>query len=408
MELQIDKDAFVALQTAFESFKEHSEHLSAAYGSLEKHVEKLSVELDEKNRKLEEAHMVLNSILGAMHNGVIAVDTNGRITQFNTAAQNSTGYSKGKAIGADFTKFFGERGFSEKNLLDVLRSGKGYDRDEKVLWNKDGSPVPVVYQSSLLRDADGNLLGAVEIFNDISKIKQLESENQQNRVLAALGEMAATLAHEIKNPLGAMGTWARLLEKSFETDDKRKQTIGKIIEALSRLNKIVSSMLIFGRQSKPEFQTLELKRLLSEFVDSMEIEVVFGSGAQIMVEKNWDETPLIVNIDPEKFRQVLLNIALNSVQAMGETGILSVACEASKRDGGNYAIISISDTGSGIPPDELEKIFTPFHTTKEDGTGLGLAIVKKLVDFHGGVIDVESEIGEGTTFHIFLPLRLSL
>jgi signal transduction histidine kinase len=201
-----------------------------------------------------------------------------------------------------------------------------------------------------------------------------------------------------------MGTWARLLDKSFETDDKRKQTIGKIIDALSRLNKIVSSMLIFGRQSKPEFQMLNLKPYLSEFVDSMEIEVVFGSGTQIEVQKEWDETPLIVQIDTEKLRQVLLNISLNSVQAMGDTGILRVSCKTSKRDGGNYAIISILDTGPGIPVAELERIFTPFHTTKEDGTGLGLAIVKKLVDFHSGVIDVESEIGKGTVFNIFLPI----
>ncbi|MDR0303244.1 MAG: PAS domain S-box protein [Chitinispirillales bacterium] len=404
MELN-EREAFVALQTAFETFKSRSEQLAAAYGSMEKQFEKLTVELDEKNRKLEEAHSVLDSILSTMHNGVIAVNTSEIITHFNSAAQKTTGYSANDAVGSAFREFFGDKGLSEKNVLDVLKSGKGYDRDEKIIWNKDGSPVPVVYQSSLLRNAHGELLGAVEIFNDISKIKQLESENQQNRVLAALGEMAATLAHEIKNPLGAMGTWARLLDKSFETDDKRKQTIGKIIDALSRLNKIVSSMLIFGRQSKPQLQTLNLKPLLSEFVDSMEIEVVFGNGTQIEVNKEWDEAPLIVQIDPEKFRQVLMNIALNSVQAMGETGILRVSCKTSEREDGNYAIISIADTGPGIPKNELERIFTPFHTTKEDGTGLGLAIVKKLVDFHGGVIDVESEIGKGAVFHIFLPLK---
>ena len=402
---QFDEETFSALQNAFESVMQRCEQLAAAYGSMEKQFEKLNIELDEKNKKLEEAHTVLNSILGTMHNGVIAVDTDGKITQFNAAAERSVGYSASEAIGADFAYFFGEKGFSEKNLLDVLRSGKGYDRDEKALWAKDGSPVPVVYQSSLLRDAGENLLGAVEIFNDISKIKQLESENQQNRVLAALGEMAATLAHEIKNPLGAMGTWARLLDKSFDASDKRKQTIEKIIDALSRLNKIVSSMLIFGRQSKSELRTLDLKQTLSEFTDSMEIEVVFGNGTRIEVKKDWDESPIIAQIDPEKFRQVLLNIALNAVQAMGETGTLTVSCKKTKRSGANYAIISIADTGPGIAASELIKIFSPFHTTKENGTGLGLAIVKKLIDFHNGVIDVESEVGVGTTFHIFLPLK---
>jgi len=405
MQSTSDQEAYAALQTAFEAFKIRSEQLAAAYGSMEKQFEKLNLELDEKNRKLEEAHTVLDSILDTMHNGVVAVDTNGIITHFNTAAQRTTGYSAKDAAGAKFDEFFGDKGLSEKNVLDVLKSGKGYDRDEKILWNKDGVPVPVVYQSSLLRDARENLLGAVEIFSDVSKIKQLESENQQNRVLAALGEMAATLAHEIKNPLGAMGTWARLLDKSFETDDKRKQTLGKIIDALSRLNKIVSSMLIFGRQSKPQMQTADIKPFLSEFVDGMEIEVVFGSGTQIQVEKEWSDIPLVAQFDPEKLRQVLLNLALNAVQAMGETGTLTVECRQSKRNDSNYVIISVKDTGPGIPAGELEKIFAPFHTTKEDGTGLGLAIVKKLIEFHNGVIDVESEVGRGTVFHVFLPLK---
>ena len=382
----MENNDILALQTAFEAFKNRSQQLEAAYGLMEKQFEKLNLEL-------EETHTILNSILDTMNNGVVAVDTGGKITQFNAAAQKITGYSARDAIGAKFEKFFGEKGFSEKN-----------DRDEKVIWNKDGLPVPVVYQSSLLRDTNGNLLGAVEIFSDISKIKQLESENQQNRVLAALGEMAATLAHEIKNPLGAMGTWARLLDKSFDVGDKRKETLAKITDALSRLNKIVSSMLIFGRQSKSQLQMLDIKPFLSEFTDSMEIELVFGTGAEIDVVKNWDETPLLTRFDPEKLRQILLNLCLNAVQAMKE-GELKISCKKSKQNDANYTVISVSDTGSGIPLESREKIFTPFHTTKENGTGLGLAIVKKLVDFHGGVINLETEAGKGTSFHIFLPLE---
>jgi PAS domain S-box-containing protein len=406
--MQSDEETYAALQTAFEAFKIRCEQLSAAYGSMEKQFEKLTLELDEKNRKLEEAHTVLDSILHTMHNGVVAIDTNGIITHFDMAAQRVSGYSAKDAAGAKFSEFFGgDKGLSEKNVIDVLNSGKGYDRDEKIIWHKDGVPVPVVYQSSLLRDGRKNLLGAVEIFSDISQIKQLESENQHNRVLAALGEMAATLAHEIKNPLGAMGTWARLLDKSFDdTSDKRKLIIGKIIDALSRLNKIVSSMLIFGRQSKPQMQTGDIKEFLSEFVDSMEIEVVFGSGTQIQVVKEWEDAePLVIQFDPEKLRQVLLNLALNAVQAMGDTGTLTVMCSVSKRNDANYVKICVKDSGPGIPESELEKIFTPFHTTKEDGTGLGLAIVKKLIDFHGGAIDVESQVGKGTTFHVFLPIK---
>ncbi len=408
----IDKEKLDILLSAFEEFRLRSEKLEASYASMEKRFEELNIELDEKNRHLKEAlgeqervHTILDSILDTMHSGVISVGVDGTVTQFNSAAEKISGYSHKDIEGKKYSELFGERGFSKNSVLDVLNSGHGYERDEKVIWGVDGEPIPVIYQSSLLKDRDGNLLGAVEIFGDISQLKALKMENEENKILAALGEMAATLAHEIKNPLGAMGTWARLLDRTFETGDKRKKTLGKIIDALSRLNKIVSSMLIFGRQSKgSELRRVDLKLLLNEFVDSMEIEVVFASGKQIEVVKEWDETPIEVAVDPEKLRQVLLNLAINGIQAMGEEGTLTVSCGVHEKERGRFALFTVKDTGPGIESDTLENIFTPFHTTKENGTGLGLAIVKKLVDFHSGVIDVESEVGVGTVFTVYLPL----
>jgi len=164
-------------------------------------------------------------------------------------------------------------------------------------------------------------------------------------------------------------------------------------------------MLIFGKHSTTkDLQNVDLKSLLNDFVDSMEVEVVSSSGSAVVVEKEWDDEELIVAIDPEKIRQVLLNLSINAVQAMGEYGELKVTCSKSEKSKGNYAIFTIEDTGDGIAQEQLESIFTPFHTTKENGTGLGLAIVKKLIDFHDGIIKVESVIGEGTTFQVFLPL----
>ncbi len=407
-----EQEKLAQLMDVIESFRERSEVLEQAYNQMTTQFSQLNLELDEKNRRLEESlneqdrlHAVLESILETMHNGVIAVDTSGKVTQFNRASEEVTGYKREDVLSESIEETFGEKGFSDGSLLDVLHSGKGHERDEKVLWNTEGDPVPVVYQSSLLKDQSGTLIGAVEIFSDISQLKELEQENQQNKTLAALGEMAATLAHEIKNPIGAMGTWARLLDRTIPKDDtKRKKTLGKIIDALSRLNKIVSSMLIFGRQShSATLRDVDMKVLLDEFVDSMEVEVVFVSGKSIEVVKNWDDTPLMVSIDPEKIRQVLLNLVINGVQAMEEEGVLTVTCSAPQSESG-YAMITVTDTGSGIDEGEQETVFTPFHTTKENGTGLGLAIVKKLIDFHNGAISLKSTPGEGTTFEIFLPL----
>ncbi len=410
-DLRNEQEKLSKLTEVIESFRQRSEILEQAYNQMTDQFSKLNIELDEKNRKLEESlqeqdrlRTVLESILETMHNGVIAVDTHGRVTQFNRASEEISGYERSSVLGQSIDHSFGEKGFTDTSLMEVLYSGTGHERDEKVLWHRSGEPVPVVYQSSLLKDHSGVLLGAVEIFSDISKLKELELENQQNRTLAALGEMAATLAHEIKNPIGAMGTWARLLDRTISVDDKRKKTLGKIIDALSRLNKIVSSMLIFGRQShSATLRQINIKEMLHEFTDSMEVEVVFVSGKSIEVVKEWDDQSLIVSIDPEKIRQVLLNLVINAVQAMGEEGRLVVSCNAPAQDA-EYVQISVSDTGGGIAESELETIFTPFHTTKENGTGLGLAIVKKLVDFHNGAISVKSRLNQGTTFDIFLPL----
>ncbi len=408
-----EQEKLALIQEAFESFRLRADTLETAYNQMTEKFSELNLELDEKNRRLEESlteqerlKTILESTLETMHNGVISVDTMGRVTQFNRAAEETCGYSRESVMNENIETAFGEKGYSDSTIMDVLHSGEGHERDEKVLWNKKGSPVPVVYQSSLLKDNSGKLIGAVEIFNDISRVKELEKENQQNKTLAALGEMAATLAHEIKNPLGAMGTWARLLDRTIPVDDsKRKKTLGKIIDALSRLNKIVSSMLIFGRQSgSATMRKVDLKAVLTEFIDSMEVEVVFVSGKQIDVVKEWDDSEFIVAIDPEKIRQVLLNLVINAVQAMEEEGTITVTCSNPETDS-EYALISVSDTGSGIPKESLDTIFNPFHTTKENGTGLGLAIVKKLIDFHNGAISVTSTIDEGTTFEIYLPLK---
>lgn len=401
------------LSQMMEDFNKRSETLIKAYQAMELQFEKLNIELDEKNRRLENAlhekssaYAVMNSILETMHNGVIAVDLHGEITQFNTAAESITGYNRDGVLGKTLKSAFGDKELSENNVIDTLRSGSGHEVDEKVLWSRDGAPVPVKYQSSLLRNHSGDCIGAVEIFSDMSRLKALESENNQNKILAALGEMAATLAHEIKNPLGAMGTWARLLDRTLdEKNEKGKNTLAKIIDALSRLNKIVSSMLIFGRQSKSsELRTINLKDLLEEFVDSMEIEVIYTSEKEIEVKKEWDASPIFVAVEPEKIRQVLLNLMINATQAIEATGKITVACHQVSNSSGDYGIFTVADTGPGIPSTELDRIFTPFHTTKENGTGLGLAIVRKLIDFHGGVINIKSEVGVGTTFEIFLPI----
>ncbi|HLV32109.1 MAG TPA: ATP-binding protein, partial [Chitinispirillaceae bacterium] len=351
----------------------------------------------------EEMQTYLDSILQSMDNGVIGIDICGKITHFNRAASEISGYNYDNLMGRKYTRFFSSNTDGEPALVQALNRGIELKRNEKVIWHKDGHPVPVSYQTALLKDKKGRKLGAVEIFSDISRIKALEEEMQQTRTMAALGEMSATVAHEIRNPLGAMGMWAGLLERDLEQDDSRRKTLGKIIEGLSRLNKIVSNLLVYTRPVKAQFRKIQLEAILEEIVDFVQIEIE-RLGSTVQVKKEWTNESVCVLADPEKIGQIVMNLCLNAVQAMDNDGVLTVSVENQNHEKTGFISFSVSDTGNGIGSDVVTKMFDPFFTTKENGTGLGLAIVKKFVEFHSGYIDVKSSAQKGTTARVFLPV----
>ncbi|MFP4416703.1 MAG: two-component system sensor histidine kinase NtrB [Chitinispirillaceae bacterium] len=408
----VSVDMFESLQNAFVAFQERAEKLSQAYAGMQQDFKKVNLELDKKNgelarslMELEETRTYLNSILESMNNGVIGIDMKGTVTQFNRAASSITGYTSDEVIGKQYAQVFGkpqEKG-QQSRLLSVLATGKGHQWDEKVIWHKDGYPVPVSYQTAPLRDQSHRSLGAVEIFSDISRIKAMEEEMQRTRTMAVLGEMSATVAHEIRNPLGAMGVWAGLLERDFDADDPRRKTLKKMTDGLSRLNRIVSNLLVYSRPIRADLRSVPLNELLNETINFVEIEIERLQRV-IDVRKDWDARngDIMVKADPEKMQQVVLNLCLNAVQATPDGGELCVCIDRPSKQS-EYVCFRVKDTGEGIEKHLLEKIFDPFHTTKENGTGLGLAIVKKFIDYHSGYITVDSSPGKGTDVTVFLP-----
>ncbi len=404
---ELTPELIVSFQKIIGDFQIRAGQLSTAYAAMQDDFRKINIELDRKNSELqaslarqEEMQTYLGSILQSMENGVIGVDVEGAITHFNRAAAETTGFTAAEVLHQPYMKFFSGETGKEPELLRILHGGNlGTRLNERVIWHKDGHPVPVSYHHALLRDKAGERLGAVEIFSDVSKIKALEEEMQQTRTMAALGEMSATVAHEIRNPLGAMGMWAALLERDLADDDPRRTTLGKIVEGLARLNKIVSNLLVFTRPVKAEFRKADLVNIVEEIVDFVRIEIE-RLGQKIVVECEGSGKALYVLADPEKFGQVILNLCLNAIQAMPDGGTLQVHLV----DGGKgYVVVTIRDTGIGIAHEEIGKIFDPFYTTKENGTGLGLAIVKKYVESHSGYIDVDSIPSKGTTVKVFIP-----
>ncbi len=405
---ELSSDLVASFQRIIEDFQIRADRLGTAYAAMQEDFRNVNIELDRKNRELEESlacqeemQTYLDSILQSMENGVVGVDISGNITHFNRAAAEITGYTSDEVLRKSYKSFFAVEGQAAPPLIRVLHGGKNTPlHDERVVWHRDGHPVPVSYHQAPLRDRKNNLLGAVEVFSDVSKLKALEEEMQQTRTMAALGEMSATVAHEIRNPLGAMGMWAALLERDLDETDPRRKTLGKIVEGLGRLNKIVTNLLVFTRPVKAEFRRVDICTMVEEVVDFVRIEVERLEQPVTLLD---GKRPggVFVLADPEKISQVLLNLCLNAMQAMQLGGTLRVNVA---EGGKEYVVITVEDTGCGIAPEDVAKIFDPFFTTRENGTGLGLAIVKKYVESHSGYIDVTTVSGAGTTFKVFLPL----
>jgi len=218
--------------------------------------------------------------------------------------------------------------------------------------------------------------------------------------LASVGEMAAGIAHEIKNPLTGIAAAMTVIKDDFAEGDARIGIINEVLEQISRLDKTVNDLLFFGKPTISEPTCTDMNQALKKIL-------IFASqhrgGKDIEKQLDLEENLPPVYVDPKHIQQVFLNLFLNAVQAMSNGGTLTVQSRRVLVDGQDLVQVKVTDTGQGIPPNILEKIFTPFFTTKAQGTGLGLAISHRLVEQHGGRLSVVSECGKGTTFIVELP-----
>jgi signal transduction histidine kinase len=250
-------------------------------------------------------------------------------------------------------------------------------------------------------------------FEDLNrKLEQTEEEMLHVKRLAALGEMVAVVVHELKNPLGGIRGFAELLERDLKEGDSRKRLVKKITEGVDTLDRMVKSLLDYTKPVKLNPRKVEMVKFLDETINFFEMDAS-QRKTNIRMVKSYPKDELFCHVDTEQFRQIPLNLFHNAVQAMPDGGEITV--ELNQQTGGadfarmtkdKKVILKISDTGMGMSKKTLERLFTPFFTTKEFGTGLGLSTVKKIVEAHRGDITVESEQGKGTTVKVRLPMIL--
>ena len=211
--------------------------------------------------------------------------------------------------------------------------------------------------------------------------------------LAAIGEMAATVAHEIRNPLGGIRGFAALLARDIEDSDPRRRLVEKILTGTRNLDRVVTELLEYTRPVELRLRSTSCADLIEAAIGYLEL------GSRSITITNSVGPDVLALADPDKLRQVVLNILLNAVQSIEESGRIDISTDVDK----DTVTVKVADTGCGMSPECLEQVFSPFFTTKEKGTGLGLAVAAKIVEGHGGRLKAVSELGKGTTLHVSLP-----
>ncbi|NKB67203.1 MAG: PAS domain S-box protein [Candidatus Latescibacteria bacterium] len=364
-------------------------------------LEQTHLELGRSLQEKDRLSNYLNNILASLSSGVLVVDLEGRVILFNRAAEAITGRRQEAVLGASYAAVMGMEAGREKTVLHTLDTGRSLVNREKEMRGPNGVAVPLGFSTGLVRDEEGGAQGAVEVFTDLTEVKMLEAEVQRVHTLAALGEMAATVAHEIRNPLGGIAGFATLLERDLDGQDPKRQLVRKISQGVARLDRIVSSLLTYTRPLAIEARPLPLEGVVEEVASLFAAD---NAPEGIELRRRYADQETVCRIDPDQLQQVVMNLLRNARQAMPSGGTVEIV---TGREGG-LAVIEVGDTGVGMADDLLDKLFTPFFSTKEEGTGLGLIISKKIVEAHGGRIRVTSQVGAGTCFRVELPLSARL
>jgi PAS domain S-box-containing protein len=370
-------------------------------------------------------------ILESIPSGLITVDLRGQIATFNRAAVEVLGYLPYEVVGQPLQKII-----QLASLPRVLSTGR--EKNETIVApDRDGQEIVLDVTMRPLRNERGELVGALITFIDVTSVRHLEEEKRRLDRLASLGEMAANVAHEVRNPLASIKTSMQMLMDDLARDrsgqpggdegigwmsEGTQESVSVVLKEVERLDTIVRDLLLFARPRQLHRAPCNLVALSEHVLQVMQTQLV---EAGIVVHRVYHEVPM-VQVDIAQMEQVLFNLFMNALQAMPEGGVLSISCqvvcgsEATRRSLSHFTPVpspefgraeqqdwlelSVIDTGVGIAADQLDNIFQPFFTSKAHGIGLGLPITRRLVEDHHGHILVESQLGYGTTISVRLPL----
>jgi PAS domain S-box-containing protein len=342
-------------------------------------------------QRAENVESYTENILQCVTSGVVTFDGNGLCATMNRAAEEILGLERAKARGRTCREIFGE-GDICRLVQDTLQKRMPSRRMETE-HVRQNVRIWLGFNTALLMDRQGKSLGVILSFSDLTEVKQLQEQMELRERLTALGEMSAGIAHELRNPMAVIAGYLNLLAK--KQDSAGQAVIRDVLEEISGMNRIIGDLLIFARPTALNRTAVNMR----ELIDSCVTTVLKAKGADARIATVLDLGDGTAPVDEVLMRQALGNLVQNAVEAMPDGGILTVK---SQRDGD--LLITVKDTGIGVPREQHRKIFLPFFTTKDKGVGMGLALAHKIITAHGGRIEVESGEGGGTMFTVMIPI----
>lgn len=344
----------------------------------------------------------LQDLITSSADAVVGIDPEGRITSWNRGAVETYGYDADEVVGRKAVEVLGPGGEEVDGAGSRLQSHLSGDAPvrswETTHRNKAGRSINVLVTLCPLRDQQGRRTGTSALVKDITELKRLEDELHRSERLAAVGQLSASIAHEVKNPLAAIRSAVEVLGESLSSVDSQHATVvHEVLEQIDRLDRLVKDLLSFARPSPPSKEAVALGDLIESTFQFLRAEPL-REGVKIY--HNFDPDLPLVRLDAGQFEQAFMNIILNALQAMEGQGTLTVT--TSMRD--DAITVEFRDTGPGLGSDVLDRLSQPFYTTKHRGTGLGLSIVQKVLEAHGARMEAQNDPeGRGAVFTIVLP-----
>jgi len=355
------------------------------------------VRLEDELRAREQR---LAEIIETAADAVVVIDLEGCIASWNKGAEETYGYTAPETVGQVAADLFCPLEDCEEHpaLERRLRSGEYVRSWETVHMRKDGRQICVLVTLSPIHDGSGGRVGTSAVIKDITELKRLEEDLIASERLAAVGELAASIAHEVKNPLAAIRGAVEILGDGFSPGDAKVEVVGEVLGQIDRLDRMVKDLLSFARPNPPDKLPTRIHDLMESALELLREEPL-RKGVSVYL--NLDPELPLVPVDRRQMEQAFINIILNGFQAMGGRGTLTVTTRLQ----GDEVGVEFHDTGPGVPQTRLDRILQPFYTTKHKGTGLGLSIVLKVVQAHGGRLEVANHPEAGAVFTLRLPLE---